>query len=374
MDFRLSEEQEALREVARDFLAARWPADKMRAALDAQPALVDDDVWKEIVEMGWLGVAAPEASGGIGGGVVTAAVLAEEAGRGILPGPFLSSLTAALAAESCGDDVLLGEIIEGRSRVALAVEEPGGSWGPDAVCLAATPCDEGWSLSGTKILVRDGQEADVLLVVARAPDGLALLKVPADVPGLARNRMLLMDGQSASELVLEDVRVGSDARLGGGEGGLLEAYEKATVLCAADLLGSAQASLELATEYAKERVQFGRPIGSFQAVSHRLADDLMKLEIGRSLLYGASLALDDRRENASALVSAAKAWLNEAAIAAVESALQIHGGVGFTWEYDVHLHMRRVRCNVACHGDADFHRDRVASHMDAALAAEGSGP
>jgi alkylation response protein AidB-like acyl-CoA dehydrogenase len=260
--------------------------------------------------------------------------------------------------------------------VTLAVEEPGGSWGPDAVRLAATPRGDGWSLSGTKILVRDANEADLLLVAARTPEGLALLKVPADAAGLACNRMLLMDGQSAAELLLEDVHVEGGARLGGAEAcerGLREAYEKATVMCAADLLGSAQASLELTTQYAKDRVQFGRPIGSFQAVSHRLANDLMQLEIGRSLLYGACLALDERRENAAALVSAAKAWLNEAAISAVESALQIHGGVGFTWEYDVHLHMRRVRCNVACHGDADFHRDRVALHMDASLG-EGSTP
>jgi len=369
VDFRLSEEQQALREVARDFLAARWPADRMRAALDAPPARVDDDVWKEIVEMGWLGVAAPEAQGGIGGGVVTAAVLAEEAGRGLLPGPLLSSLGAALAAESCGDASLLREILEGQRRVTLAVEEPGGSWGPDAGRSKAVSVEGGWSLSGTKILVRDGLEADLLLVAARGPEGLALWKVPAAARGVECHRMRVMDGQSSAEVVLDGVRLAPDARLGD-ERGLREGYEQATALCAADLLGSAEASLALATAYAKERVQFGRPIGSFQAVSHRLANDLVGLEIGRSLLYGACLALDEGRDHAPALVSAAKAWLNEAATAAVESAMQIHGGVGFSWEYDVHLHMRRVRCNVACHGDAEFHQDRVADHLDATLGGE----
>jgi alkylation response protein AidB-like acyl-CoA dehydrogenase len=161
--------------------------------------------------------------------------------------------------------------------------------------------------------------------------------------------------------------VEGNALLGGaarGEAVLREVYEIWTVLMAADLLGSAEASLELTRQYAIERVQFGKPIGSFQAVSHRLANELVDVEIGRSLLYGACLALDEKRDNAVALVSAAKAWLSDTAVSAAEAALQIHGGVGFTWEYDVHLHMRRSRCNAALLGDADYHRDRVATYMD----------
>ena len=376
MDFDLSEEQVALQEVAREFLRERWSPDRMRQALDAMPAAIDDEVWKEIVSMGWLGVAASEEAGGFGGDVMTAAVLAEEAGRGLLPGPFLSSLVSAIAIERSGDASLraslLPELIDGRRRVTLAVEEPGGSWGPDAVALGARADSGDWILRGTKILVPDVEAADLVLVAARTPDGLGFVQVAADAEGLTRNPMRRMDAQSASELVFEDVRAAPGSLLGGtarAESTLRDTYEIWSVLCVADLLGSAQAALEMTTEYAMERVQFDRPIGSFQAVSHRLADDLVAVEVGRSLLYAACLALDERRDNALPLVSAAKAWLSDAAIAAVESALQIHGGVGFSWEYDVHLHMRRARCSAASLGDADHHRDRVAGWVERARAA-----
>ncbi|UCE87347.1 MAG: acyl-CoA/acyl-ACP dehydrogenase [Deltaproteobacteria bacterium] len=371
MDFNLSEEQEALQETARDFLRERWPPDRTREALDRQPAVIDDAVWREIVEMGWLGVAASEAAGGIGGDVLTAAVLAQEAGRGVLPGPFESSLIAAIALERSGDDEacrgLLTDLIAGQTRVTLAIDEPGGLFGPDAVASEAVAGRDGWRLSGDKILVPDADGALLLLVAARTPDGPGLVRLRSDAEGVAIKPMSRMDAQACAEIVFENALVEGGARLGGarGEALLREVYDIWTVLLAADLLGSAEASLELSTQYARERVQFGKPIGSFQAVSHRLANNLVDVEIGRSLLYGACLALDEKRENAAALVSAAKAWLSDTAVSAAESALQVHGGVGFTWEYDVHLHMRRARCNAALLGDADFHRDRVATYMDA---------
>jgi alkylation response protein AidB-like acyl-CoA dehydrogenase len=369
VDFNLSEEQEALQEMARDFLAQRWPADRMREALDASPAVIGDEVWKEIVEMGWLGVAASEAAGGIGGDVTTAAVLAQEAGRGLLPGPFQSAMVAAIALERSGDAALCGgllpDLIAGRTRVTLAIEEPGGQYGPEAVAAVAEAGADGWRITGTKILVPDAEGAAELLVAASTPDGVGLVRVRSDAEGVTVNPMRRMDAQSCAEVVFENAKVEGDATLGGrGEALLREVYEIWTALTAADLLGSAEASLELTRKYACERVQFGRPIGSFQAVSHRIADDLVAVEIGRSLLWGACLALDEQRDNAAALVSAAKAWLSDTAVAAAESALQIHGGVGFTWEYDVHLHMRRARCNAALLGDADFHRDRVAAYME----------
>jgi alkylation response protein AidB-like acyl-CoA dehydrogenase len=371
VDFNLSEEQEALQEMARGFLSERWPAERVRELLDARPVLIDDDVWKEIVEMGWLGVAASEEAGGIGGDVMTAAVLCQEAGRGVLPGPFQSSLVAAIAIERSGDkdlcSGLLPGLIEGKRRVSVAIEEPGGLYGPDAVRTEARAAGEDWLLTGNKILVPEGNEAEHLLVAARTPDGLGLVRVAADAEGATTTRMDRMDGQSCAALVFEDAKAEAGALLGGadrGEALLREVYDIWTALVAADLLGSAEASLELTRSYATERVQFGRPIGSFQAVSHRLADTLVDVEIGRSLLYGACLALDEGRDNAAPLVSAAKAWLSETAVAAAEAALQIHGGVGFTWEYDVHLHLRRSRCNAALLGDADHHRDRVAAYME----------
>ena len=261
MDFDLSEEQVALQEVARDFLRERWSPDRMRQALDAMPAAIDDEVWKEIVSMGWLGVAASEDAGGFGGDVMTAAVLAEEAGRGLLPGPFLSSLVSAIAIERSGDASLraslLPELIDGRRRVTLAVEEPGGAWGPDAVALEAREDSGSWSLCGTKILVPDAESAELVLVAARTPSGLGLVQVPVTAQGLTRNPMRRMDAQSASELLFENVRVGQDALLGGAtraEPTLRETYEIWSVLCAADLLGSAEAALAMTTQSLRCRV------------------------------------------------------------------------------------------------------------------------
>jgi alkylation response protein AidB-like acyl-CoA dehydrogenase len=367
VDFNLSEEQEALQEMASDFIRERWPADQAREALDKRPAVLGEDVWQEILEMGWLGVAAGEDVGGIGGDIMTAAVLSQEAGRGVLPGPFQSSLIAVLAVERSGNaavrDELVPQLIDGRVRATVAVEEPGGRYGPDAVAAEVRAGADGWRLSGSKLLVPDADTAGLLIVAARSPDGLGWVRVRSDAPGVEIRKMERMDAQSCSEVVFENAPVEGDALLGD-EDALREAYDIWTVLLAADLLGSAEASLELTRRYAIERVQFGRPIGTFQAVSHRIADNLVEVEIGRSLLYGACLALDEKRDNAPPLVSAAKAWLSDAAVAAAESALQIHGGVGFTWEYDVHLHMRRSRCNAAILGDADHHRDRVAEYMD----------
>lgn len=370
MEFSLSDEQIALQEMAREFLRERWPAERMRVALDGQSAAIDEEVWREIVQMGWLGVAASEEVGGIGGDVATAAVLAQEAGRGILAGPFQSSLVAAIALERSGDRErygdLLADLIAGRTRVTVAIEEPGGGYGVDAVETVVEAGPEGWSISGNKFLVPDAEGAAVLLVAVRSPDGLGLLPIDASSPGVTIAPMRRLDGQSCAEVVFERAACSGASLLAGGEAVLREVYEIWTTLLAADLLGTAEASLELARQYASERVQFGRPIGSFQAVSHRLADELVGVEIGRSLLWGACLALDQRRDHAPALVSAAKAWLSDTAVSAAESALQVHGGVGFTWEYDVHLHLRRARCNAALLGDADHHRDRVAEHMQRA--------
>lgn len=370
MEFHLSDEQKTLQETAREFLRERWPAERMRSALDAPPAVIGGEVWREIVEMGWLGVAASEEVGGIGGDLTTAAVLAQEAGRGILAGPFESSLVAAIALDRSGAPSLCGELladlIAGRTRVTVAIDEPGGCYGVDAVEAAVEISPEGWRISGRKFLVPDAEQAAVLLVAAKSPDGVGLVRVGADAPGVTIVPMRRLDGQSCAEVVFERAACIGDSLLAGGEAVLREVYEIWTTLLAADLLGTAESALELARQYASQRVQFGRPIGSFQAVSHRLADELVGVEIGRSLLWGACLALDERREHAPALVSAAKAWLSDTAVSAAESALQIHGGVGFTWEYDVHLHLRRARCNAALLGDADHHRDRVVAHMQRA--------
>jgi acyl-CoA dehydrogenase len=265
VDFNLSEEQEALQAMARDFLRERWPTERTRDLLEKKLVVIDDAVWSEIVEMGWLGVAASEEAGGIGGDIMTAAVLAQEAGRGVLPGPFQSSLVAAIALERSGDEELLSKLLPdlmtGATRVTVAIQEPSGLYGPAALDTVAVEREGGWRLSGTKILVPDADCAEVFLVSARTPSGPGLLRIAADAPGVTRNPMHRMDSQSCAEVVLSDVRIGPDALLGGsarGEALLREVYDVWTVLLAADLLGSAEASLELTQQYAIERVQFGR--------------------------------------------------------------------------------------------------------------------
>ncbi len=368
MHFDLSEEQLALRDAARELLARRWSPDDARRAIDAPPASIPEKLWLEVAALGWIGIAAPETEGGSGADVVTAAVLAEEAGRALLPGPFLSAMAAVLAVARAGaDGALVAELATGARRATLAFEEPGGGWGPDAVQLRAVPAGDGWSLDGVKVLVPDAQGVDLVLVAARTRDGGVLVVVPTDAPGVSITPMRRLDAQSVAEIRFDGVCVPPDARVGEPDPArsvLTDAYDVWTALLAADLLGTAQRALEMTVDYAKERWQFGRPIGSFQAVSHRLADVLAAVEIARGVVGGACLALDDGAPDAGARVSAAKAWAGDAAVAATEAAVQLHGGIGYTWELDVHLYLRRARANAVTLGDADHHRDRLAAHLE----------
>lgn len=374
MDFELSEEQLALRDAARGLLARRWSPDTMRAAVDQPPASIPSELWSELAALGWVGIAISEDAGGSGADVMTAAVLAEEAGRALLPGPFGSCVASALALDRCDSEQLrkslLPDLVAGKSRVTLAVESPGLTWGPSGSSVRAARQSNEWILDGITVFVPDAEAADTFLIAARDADAVRLFAIPAGTSGITVAPMRRLDGQSVSEIRLSGVRLSADAPVGEGERGarlLDEIYDIWTVLLAADLLGTMQRVLEMTTAYAKERVQFDRPIGSFQAVSHPLANVLMDAEIARSLLYGACLALDEGRDDAAALVSAAKAWASESAVRATETAIQLHGGIGYTWELDLHLYLRRARANAVTLGDADHHRDRLAVHLEHSL-------
>ena len=381
MDFELSDEQIALGEATRAMLAQRWSADRARKALDNPPVRLPEELWGELAAAGWTGIMADVDLGGSGADVTTACVLAEEAGRALLPGAPFSVLVAAVALERSGEQQwqqLVAELAEGTTRAVCAVEEPSGAWGPDVVTVCAAAEGDELVLSGTKILVADTDEAQWLLVAARTPDALGLVAVPTDAPGVTITPMRRIDAQAIAEVAIEGVRVPADALVGGPERAELTlryAYDLATTLLAADLLGTAEAVLELTVDYAKQRAQFGRPIGSFQAVAHRLADRKVEVEIGRSLLYAACLAIDEGRPNAPAHVSAAKAWIGDTAVSTAETALDLHGGIGFTWELDVHLYLRRALAGSVTFGDSDHHRDRVADLLDTGLdAPSGSMP
>lgn len=365
MDFAPSTEEIALRDAARGLLAKRWSKGAARDALDRGPAFIPEDVWRELCDLGWVGIAVPESAGGGGAGIVTAAVLAEEAGRALLPGPLLSTLAATVAASWGGaDSALLADLAAGRLRAALAVDETGVGFGPGTVTTLAVAAPGGVMLTGNKALVPDAAESDLLLVAAQPADGVhgaRLFVVPRNAPGVDVVPLRRIDGQSLADVRLHDVFA---EPLGSGDSGLGAAYEAWTVLLAADLLGTACGALDTTVEYARQRVQFGHPIGTFQAVSHRLADACVQVEIARGLVYGAALALDEQRSDAGRLVSAAKAWTSDAAIFTAETALQVHGGIGYTWEADVHLFLRRARANSVTLGDADQHRDRLAGYLE----------
>jgi alkylation response protein AidB-like acyl-CoA dehydrogenase len=368
VDFRFTEEQEELRATARAFFADFSTPAQVRTAMETELGH-DASVWKRIgAELGWTAVAIPEAYGGLGLSWVEVAALQERMGEALFCGPYLATVgLAASAIQAAGDEAqktrLLGSIAGEGAIAALAshaqpsCRREGGDYVIDGV---ARP-------------VVDGHCADLLVIAARAPgsagaQGVSLFAVPAATPGLERSALPTLDRtRRLAELRLASVRVPASLRLGP-EGGAAPALERAQALgaiaLAAEQLGVAQRSLDLAVAYAKERVQFGRPIGSFQAIKHKCADMLVKLEAARSAVYWAAcVAADAGAQNLELAASAAKAAASEAAFFCAGNALQIFGGVGFTFEYDIHLYFKRARASAALLGDAAFHRERVAQRI-----------
>lgn len=380
MDFELSLEQQALRDAARAFLAERWSSERMRAALDNPPAHLPEELWSEIAGLGWPGIAMPQDCGGSEAGLVTAAVIAEEAGRALLPGPYQQSVAAGVFLSALswnGASGLLARIAGGETVLAMAIEEPARRDFTDPFGTEIRGVDGCCEMTGTKIFVYEAELADAFLVAANDSGEPAVVLIPATAKGVTVTPMRRVDGLSISEVVLDSCAVEREVagESGDSQGALItsgyeaaEALEQArvawTVLSAADLLGQAEWLLAATVEYAKTRIQFGKPIGAFQAVSHRLADMAVDVEIARGLVYGAALAVDESRADAPALASAAKAWTSEITVKAAESSIQLHGGVGFTWELDVHLYLRRARAEAASLGTAGAHKDFIAGQLE----------
>jgi len=374
MDFRFSEEQEELGTIARSFLTEASDPEAVRTVMET-PLGYDPEIWKQIgTELGWCCVHIPEAYGGLGLGFVDLAVLLEATGESVLCAPFYS--TVALGANTileCGSEAqketLLPPIAEGLRTATLAYAETGGQWDGDGVHATATPDGEGFILEGTKSWVVDGHSADLLLVVARAPgtsgdDGLSVFALQGDAEGLTRKSLPTMDQtRRLAEIQLSGVHVGSEACLGEpGEAapGLRRTLDLAAVALAAEQVGGAQKCLDLSVAYAKEREQFGRPIGSFQSLKHKCADMMIAVESARSALYYAACIADDGSDDLTSNASLAKAWCSEAYFQCAAESIQIHGGVGFTWEYEPHLHFKRARASESWLGDPSYHRERIA--------------
>jgi alkylation response protein AidB-like acyl-CoA dehydrogenase len=364
--FAFSPEQEEFRGMVRRFAEAMSPEAAVRAQMGTERGY-DPAVWSAMAEpLGLQGLIVPEAYGGQGFGDVELGIVSEEMGRTLLCAPYFSTaVLAALALLEARDETaqraLLPGIAAGRTIATLAFAEPNGRWDASGVEAAATPNGAGWKLSGTKTYVLDGHVADVLLVAARTRAGVSLFSVAGDAAGLARTPLVTLDPtRKQARLDLDGARgtlVGED---GAGERVLAAVLDRAAVALAAEQVGGAQRCLEMAVAYAKERVQFGRPIGSFQAIKHKCADVLLEVESARSAAYYAAWAAAEGSAELPAVAALAKAYCSDAYCHAAAENIQIHGGIGFTWEHPAHLYFRRAKSTALLLGDPSRHRERVA--------------
>ena len=370
----LTDEQNMLRDAARGFLQASAPIDQLRRLRDeASSDGYDRDTWKSMAEMGWSGVLIPEDHGGVAMGHVAAGVIAEEMGRTLTASPFLSTaVMGASVLASYGSasqrEQWLSKIADGTTNVAVAVDEDR-SHSPGLVTTSAQASDRGFRISGGKSFVADGHVADLILVSARSSggvrdeNGISLFLVPRDCAGLTIERQMMVDSRNSATVQFDGVEVDFDALVGEAGAGyaVLEHVLDAGRAClAAEMLGSAQECLAQTIDYLSTRRQFDRTIGSFQALQHRAAHLFTEIEIGRSAVMRALQALDAASNDRQLIVSVAKSKVGRVAQLAAQEAIQMHGGIGMTDEFNIGFFLKRVRVAEALYGDANFHADKFA--------------
>ena len=363
-----------LRRSAREFLAKECSPNVVRRLMAADED--DPALWKKIADLGWTALGIPEQYGGVGTFLDLVVVL-EEAGRALLPGPFFSTMGLAVpvlieAGSEAQKKEVLSAIAAGSARATLAFTEPSGRWDAAGVTLAAKPSSGGWRLDGVKVFVPDVNAADYMVVVARTrgegEDGITLFLVKGKPDGMTVRALETLDmTRRWSEVRFEGVQLGADAVMGAPDKAwprLKRALEWATSALCAEMVGGVQKVLETSTEYAKTRQQFGKPIGIYQAVSHKLADMLVLSESGRSATYYAAWTVDADAPDRSLASSMAKAYVSDAYRKVAGDGIQVHGGIGFTWEHDMHLYFKRAKSSEVTLGDATFHRELVAQALD----------
>ncbi len=361
-EFAFTDEQGQLRAAVRKFCSENLDEQTVRNLMESDPPF-DTKVWTRLgAELGVLGLSVPEADGGVGGTLVDQAVAVEELGASLACGPVFGTVflaIPALVAASAGEsrDELLAELVDGRRTAAFAVPDRAGAFDPAAVTVTA----DGDSLTGTVERVVDAGAADELIVAARGAEGVALYAVDASASGVQRSPLITLDLTRPQATVQLS---GATGRLVAGPSDADRVIEHAlqvgSALLAVEQVGAGQHLLDLAVEYAKSRLQFGRPIGSFQAVKHKLADLLVDLEHARSTAYHAVWALSDGSDDPALAVSIAQATSSAALSKIAADAIQVHGGIGFTWEHQAHLYFKRATTDAALLGTAEQHRSRVA--------------
>lgn len=380
MRFAFTDEQEELRATARAFLAEHSGPERVRAAMEGEPGF-DAELWKRVGgELGWTALAIPEEWGGLGLGAVELSALLEPMGEALLCAPFFSTVCLGVqavleagSAARCAE--LLPAVAAGDATATLAWAGAAGGAGAEAVDAVARrsggPGGD-FVLDGHFPAVLDGHSADLLVVAARAPgsageEGVSLFALPAGTGGVERRALPSLDRTRRwAALTLRGARAPASALLGdeGGAGAALErSLDRARVALAAEQVGGAQRCLELAVAYAKSRIQFGRPIGSFQAIKHRCAEMMVRVEAARSAAYWAACTAAQGGADLVEAASLAKATASEAFFHSAAECLQVHGGVGFTWEYDVHLYLKRARAGETFLGDPAWHRERIARRL-----------
>jgi alkylation response protein AidB-like acyl-CoA dehydrogenase len=377
MDIGFTEEQELLRTSARKFLENECPTAFVRQRM-AEPAAMTEDFWRKLAEQSWFGILYPEALGGSGLGLVDMTVLMEEMGRAVMPGPFFSTVllggSAILEARSPDQrQEWLPRIAEGSAKVSLAWTEPNARWDVAGIVATGRETSGGFMLSGIKLFVPDAHLSDALIIAVRTrdgstmEDGVSLFLVPKDVVGLAVTLLPTIDEtRKLCEVRLDNVAVPATALLGDPHRGwppLARVLDRAAVALCAEMCGGAQQVLDMTTAYAKIRIAFGKPIGSYQGVKHQAADMLVAIENAKSLTYYAAWALDEELAEAPLAVSMAKAAASDAYRKVAGTGIQLHGGIGMTWEHDLQLYFKRAKASEVAFGDATWHRERVARLM-----------
>jgi alkylation response protein AidB-like acyl-CoA dehydrogenase len=374
VNFAFSEEQEQLREHVRRFMEDKSPSAEVRRLMETTEGY-DPAVWQQMAqELGLQSLHIPEEYGGQGFTFIELGIVLEEMGRVLLCAPYFS--TVVLAANAImnagtadqGKELLPG-IASGETIAALAFTEPNGKWDASGITMEAKGSGGTYTLDGTKHFVIDGHTADLLVVVARVAgsggeEGISFFTVDGNAQGLTRTPLSTMDQtRKQARLDFSGVAAKPLGEPGSGWAALSKTLDQAAVALANEMVGGAQKVLEMSVEYAKVRVQFGRPIGSFQAIKHKCADMLLEVESGKSAAYYASWAAAEDNDELPVVASLAKAYCSDAYFHAAAENIQIHGGIGFTWEHDAHLYFKRAKSSEILLGDATYHRELLAQRI-----------
>ncbi len=375
MDLGLTEEQELLKNFARDFLTNEC-TEKLVRDMEEDERGYTDDLWNGMANQGWMGLITDEQYGGAGLTFLDLCVLLEEFGRALVPGPFINTVITAGLVQAVGTDEQKQQyctaVAAGQHVMTFALTEPSARFDSSGVEATCAPDGDGYVLNGTKLFIPDAHVSDTIVVVARnegsaGDEGVSMFLVPGNTDGVSTTVLQTIAADKQCEVKLENVRVGADALLGpaGGAWPIIEIAKRYyTVAYCAYLVGLAQRDFEISVDYAKERIQFGRPIGSFQAIQHKAADMITDVDGSRFIMYRAAWAVTEDEADADLQVAMAKAWCSDATRRVVAHGQQIHGGIGFTKEYIIQLYFRRQKMAELMWGDADHHREKVAELLE----------